>query len=61
MQSAANRLRVHRRPSRAGIGSPASSTIEYRERVEDAFSEEHPAPPDLKEKLAHARRQSQTP
>ena len=32
-----------------------------RERVEDAFSEEHPAPPDLKEKLERARRQSRTP
>jgi uncharacterized protein (DUF433 family) len=26
-----------------------------RERVEDAFSETHPAPADLKEKLEHAR------
>ncbi|OFW22336.1 MAG: hypothetical protein A3H97_11780 [Acidobacteria bacterium RIFCSPLOWO2_02_FULL_65_29] len=32
-----------------------------RERVEDAFSDVHPAPPDLKEKLERARRQSQTP
>jgi hypothetical protein len=32
-----------------------------RERVEDAFSEEHPAPPDLKEKLERTRRQSQAP
>jgi uncharacterized protein (DUF433 family) len=31
-----------------------------RERVEDAFSEAHPAPRDLKEKLERARRQSQT-
>jgi uncharacterized protein (DUF433 family) len=31
-----------------------------RERVEDAFSEEHPAPSDLKEKLARERGQSQT-
>ena len=31
-----------------------------RDRVEDAFSEEHPAPPDLKEKLARGRGQSQT-
>jgi uncharacterized protein (DUF433 family) len=30
-----------------------------RERVEDAFSEEHPAPPDLKEKLERARRQTE--
>jgi uncharacterized protein (DUF433 family) len=32
-----------------------------RERVEDAFSEEHRAPADLKEKLERVRRQSQTP
>jgi hypothetical protein len=31
-----------------------------RERLEDAFSEEHPAPPDLKEKLARERGQSKT-
>jgi uncharacterized protein (DUF433 family) len=30
-----------------------------RERVEDAFSEEHPAPPDLKQKLERARHHSQ--
>jgi hypothetical protein len=29
-----------------------------RERAEDAFSEGHSAPPDLKEKLERARRQS---
>lgn len=32
-----------------------------RERIEDAFSEQHPAPADLKEKLARARRRLQTP
>jgi hypothetical protein len=31
-----------------------------RERLEDGFSEEHPAPPDLKERLERVRRQSQT-
>lgn len=31
-----------------------------RERVEDAFSEDHPAPPHLKKKLERARRHSQT-
>jgi hypothetical protein len=31
-----------------------------RARVEDAFSDEHSAPPDLKEKLERMRRQSQT-
>ena len=30
-----------------------------REREEDAFSETHPAPADLKEKLERARRQRQ--
>jgi hypothetical protein len=32
-----------------------------RERAEDAFSEGHSAPPDRKEKLERAPRQSQTP
>lgn len=32
-----------------------------RARMEDAFSEEHPAPPGLKEKLERARRRLQTP
>jgi uncharacterized protein (DUF433 family) len=32
-----------------------------RERAEDAFGKGHPAPPDLKEKLERARRQSQAP
>jgi len=31
-----------------------------RERVEDTFSETHPAPADLKEKLERARRQLQS-
>ncbi len=31
-----------------------------RERVEEGFSDAHPAPPHLKEKLEQARRQSQT-
>jgi uncharacterized protein (DUF433 family) len=35
--------------------------VAARERVEDAFSEEHPASPGPKEKLERARRQSQTP
>jgi uncharacterized protein (DUF433 family) len=44
-----------------GHKDQVDNDIAAREHVEDAFSEEHPAPPDLKEKLAHARRQSQTP
>ena len=31
-----------------------------RERSEDAFTDEQPAPPELKEKLARARRQIQS-
>ena len=35
--------------------------IAARERIEDAFSETHPAPAELKEKLERARRQLQAP
>jgi uncharacterized protein (DUF433 family) len=42
-----------------GHKDEVDNDIAARERVEDAFSEEHPAPPDLKEKLARQRGQSQ--
>jgi uncharacterized protein (DUF433 family) len=44
-----------------GHKNEVENNMAARERMEDAFSEEHPAPPDLKEKLERARRQSQTP
>lgn len=44
-----------------GHKDQVDSDMAARERVEDAFSEEHPSPPDLKEKLERTRRQSQTP
>jgi len=43
-----------------GHKDEVDNDIAARERVEDAFSEAHPAPPQLKEKLDRARRQSQT-
>jgi hypothetical protein len=43
-----------------GHKDQVDSDMAAREGVEGAFSEEHPAPPDLKEKLARVRRQSQT-
>ena len=43
-----------------GHKDEVDNDIAAHERVEDAFSEEHPAPPDLKEKLARGRGQSQT-
>jgi hypothetical protein len=42
-----------------GFSPQVGNQIATLERVEDAFSEEHPAPPDLKEKLERARRQTQ--
>jgi uncharacterized protein (DUF433 family) len=44
-----------------GHKNQVDNDMAVRERVEDAFSEEHPAPPDLKEKLERTRRQSQAP
>ena len=45
----------------SGREDRVDNDLAARKRVEDAFSEQHPAPPDLKEKLGRARRQSQTP
>jgi hypothetical protein len=44
-----------------GHKDEVDNDIAARERVEDAFSETHPAPAELKEKLERARRQLQTP
>jgi len=43
-----------------GHRSEVDEDLAAREREEGAFSETHPAPPDLKEKLARARRQLQS-
>ena len=42
-----------------GHRSEVDAELAAREREEDAFSERHPAPAELKEKLARARRQPQ--
>ena len=44
-----------------GHRSEVDEDIATREREENAFSETHPAPADLKEKLDRARRQPQSP
>jgi len=44
-----------------GHKDEVDNNMTARERVEDAFSEGHLAPRNLKEKLERARRQSQTP
>jgi uncharacterized protein (DUF433 family) len=44
-----------------GHKDEVDNDIAARERVEDAFSETHPAPAELKEKLERARRQLQAP
>ena len=41
-------------------GPEIDEDIATREREENAFSETHPAPADLKEKLDRARRQPQS-
>jgi hypothetical protein len=43
-----------------GHRAEADEDIANREREENAFSETHPAPVDLKEKLDRARRQPQS-
>ena len=42
-----------------GHRSEVDEDVAAREREEDAFSETHPPPADLKEKLTRARRQPQ--
>jgi uncharacterized protein (DUF433 family) len=42
-----------------GYKDQVDNDLAARERVEDTFSEEHPASANLKEKLEGARRQSQ--
>ena len=44
-----------------GHKDEVDNDIAARERVEDAFSETHPAPSELKEKIERARRQLQAP
>jgi uncharacterized protein (DUF433 family) len=44
-----------------GHKDEVDNDIAARESVEDAFSETHPAPAELKEKLERARRQLQAP
>jgi len=44
-----------------GHTDEVDNDIAARERIEDAFSETHPAPSELKEKLERARRQPQAP
>jgi uncharacterized protein (DUF433 family) len=44
-----------------GHKGEVANDMAARERAEDAFSEGHSVPPDLKEKLERARRQSQAP
>lgn len=44
-----------------GHRSEVDEDVAARKREEDAFSETHPAPGDLKEKLERARRQLQSP
>jgi uncharacterized protein (DUF433 family) len=43
-----------------GHRSEVDADLAAREHEEDAFSETHPAPAELKEKLARARRQPQS-
>src|SRR5436190_2140899 len=40
-----------------GAKEEVEADIANRERVEDEFTKTHPAPPQLKEKLEHARQQ----
>jgi uncharacterized protein (DUF433 family) len=40
-----------------GAKEQVEADITTRERVEDEFTETHPAPPDLKQKLERARQQ----
>jgi hypothetical protein len=44
-----------------GHRSEVDDDLAARNREEDAFSETHPAPGDLKQKLERARRQRQSP
>src|SRR6202051_4517362 len=44
-----------------GHKDEVDNDLAARERLEDAFSETHPAPAELKEKLARARRSLQAP
>jgi uncharacterized protein (DUF433 family) len=43
-----------------GHRSEVDEDLATREREEDAFSDKHPAPADLKEKVTRARRQPQS-
>ena len=44
-----------------GHKDEVDNDIATRGHVEDTFSETHPAPAELRDKLEHARRQPQTP
>ena len=44
-----------------GHKDEVDNDIAARERVEEAFSETHPAPAELKEKIERPRRQLQAP
>ena len=44
-----------------GHRSEVDEDLAARERDEDAFSDSHPVPDEVKEKLARARRQPQSP